>query len=53
MLSAGYDHRLIVMDVRDQASYLKAKLPKSAGDIETANWHPVLEHNFAVSTESG
>ena len=32
---------------------ITAKIPKSAKDIESATWHPNLEHNFAVSTESG
>ena len=42
-----------MLDVRDQNSMLTAKISKSAKDIECASWHPVLEHNFAVSTESG
>ena len=28
-------------------------IPKSAKDIESVAWHPTLEHNFCVSTESG
>jgi WD40 repeat protein len=32
---------------------VRYKLPKEAKDIESANWHPTLEHNFAVSTEGG
>lgn len=29
------------------------KLPSSAKDIESAQWHYTMEHNFIVSTESG
>jgi hypothetical protein len=29
------------------------KIPKSAKDIESAFWHPVVEHNFVITTESG
>ena len=53
LLSAGYDRYVYIFDVRDQASYVKTKIPSSSGDIESAHWHPTMEHNFAVSTESG
>ena len=53
LLTAGFDSRINVLDVRDQASLVKTKIPKSAMDVEQANWHPTMEHNFAVSTESG
>ena len=53
LLSAGFDHYVNVLDVRDQASFIKTKIPKEAGDIESANWHPVMENNFVVSTEDG
>lgn len=53
LLSAGYDSKVNVLDVRDQSSLTYAMVPKSAQDIESAFWHPTLEHNFAVSTESG
>jgi len=39
--------------VRDEKARTKTKLPQAAMDIESANWHPRLEHNFAVSMESG
>jgi hypothetical protein len=32
---------------------LKFRIHKDAKDIESAQWHPTLEHNFVVSTESG
>lgn len=53
LLTAGYDSKINVLDVRDQSSMASTKIPKSAKDVESASWHPVLEHNFAVSTESG
>jgi len=53
LLTAGYDHKVNILDVRDQASYITAKITKESGDIECANWHPTMEHNFAVSTETG
>ena len=45
-----------VVDVREKPVGLNAiryKLPKDGKDVESANWHPTSEHNFAVSTESG
>ena len=53
LLSAGFDRNVYVFDVRDQSSYVKTKIPSASGDIECANWHPIMEHNFAVTTESG
>ena len=53
MLTAGYDSRVNVADVRDINSGLRTMIPKSAKDIESVAWHPTLEHNFAVSMESG
>ena len=53
MLTGGYDSRVNVADVRDVKNSLKTKIPKSAKDIESLAWHPTLEHNFCVSTESG
>jgi periodic tryptophan protein 1 len=53
LLTAGYDHRVNVIDVRDNSANLQSKIPKSSMDIESAFWHPTLEHNFAISTESG
>jgi WD40 repeat protein len=53
LLTAGFDRRINVADARDQASSVRTKLPKNVQDIESASWHPQIEHNFAVSTESG
>jgi periodic tryptophan protein 1 len=53
LLTAGYDSRVNVLDVRDQSSKISTKIPKEAQDIESAAWHPTQEHNFAISTESG
>jgi len=53
LLTAGYDSRVNVADVRDVKSCLRTLIPKNAKDIESVAWHPTLEHNFAVSTESG
>ena len=53
LLTAGYDSVINILDVRDEKARTKTKLPQAAMDIESANWHPRLEHNFAVSMESG
>jgi hypothetical protein len=56
LLTAGYDHKLNVLDVRERPlgeNAIKIKVSKAYKDIESANWHPSLEHNFVVSTESG
>jgi periodic tryptophan protein 1 len=53
LLTAGYDHRVNVVDVRDAENNIRIKVSKSNKDIESANWHPTLEHNFAIATESG
>ena len=53
LLSGGFDRVLNVLDVRDDKSAVRTKIPKSAGDLESASWHSIYEHNFAVSTESG
>ena len=52
-MTAGYDSVINILDVRDEKARIKTKLPSSAQDIESAVWHPKLEHNFAVSMESG
>lgn len=52
-MTAGYDSRINVCDVRDINNGLRTMIPKSAKDIESVAWHPTLEHNFALSTESG
>jgi periodic tryptophan protein 1 len=56
LLSGGYDRLINVVDVRERPignNAIRYKLPKEAKDIESANWHPTLEHNFAISTEAG
>lgn len=53
MLTAGYDSRINVVDVRDVNNGHKTFIPKSAKDIESVAWHPTLEYNFSISTESG
>lgn len=52
-LSGAYDGKINIVDVRSDKSQQVYKLEKSAKDIESALWHPKLEHNFVVSTESG
>lgn len=45
-----------VVDVRERPlgqNAIRYKLPKEAKDIEGGQWHPTLEHNFVVSSESG
>lgn len=56
LLSGGYDKRINVIDVRERPlgnNAIKIKLPKEALEIESAQWHPTSEHNFAISTEAG
>lgn len=53
LLSAGYDHKVNIIDVRDAAQNIRIKVSKSVKDIESGSWHPSLEHNFALATESG
>lgn len=52
-MSAGYDHRVNIIDVRKPQEATKIKVSKSVKDIEQGSWHPTLEHNFALTTESG
>jgi len=53
LLTAGYDRIVNVFDVRNKDSLVKTKIPKAVKDVESAYWHPSLEFNFALSTESG
>ena len=53
LLTAGFDKRINTVDVRDANSFVCATLPKNAGDVESASWHPTMEHNIVVATESG
>lgn len=52
-MSAGYDSKVNILDVRTPDQAIKIKVPKTSKDIESGVWHPTLEHNFALSTESG
>ena len=54
LLTAGYDGRINVLDVRNNAANIVTELQKSIyKDVESAQWHPQSEHNFIVTTESG
>lgn len=53
LLTAGYDHRLNIIDVKSPDVAMKTKLSKDYGDLEMVAWHPNLEHNFACCTEGG
>lgn len=53
LLTAGYDRIVNVFDVRNKDSLIKTKIPKAVKDVESVYWHPNLEHNFGISTESG
>lgn len=53
LLTVGFDKRINTVDVRDANSFARGTLPKQAGDVESATWHPTMEHNIVVSTESG
>ena len=56
LLTGGYDRVVNVVDVRDKPlgeKSMKIRLKKEVKDLETAQWHPTLEHNFVLSTESG
>ena len=53
LLSGSYDRKLNILDVRDSTQWLTYKLPSVVKDIESAQWHPKIEHNFIVTTESG
>ena len=53
LLTAGYDNKINILDVRSAADMVSTKIAKSAKDIEMVQWHHKLEHNFAVTTESG
>lgn len=52
-LSGSYDSKINIVDVRSQKGSQVYKLDKGAKDIESAIWHPKMEQNFVVSTESG
>ena len=56
LLTGGYDRVVNVVDVRDKPlgeKSMKIRMKKEVKDLETAQWHPTLEHNFVLSTESG
>ena len=55
-MTGGYDRVVNVVDVRERPlgeSAIKYRLKKEVKDLESGNWHPTLEHNFVISTESG
>ena len=54
LLTGGYDGRINILDVRDPGATLTTTLAKNLyKDIESASWHPHVEQNFIVTTESG
>jgi len=54
LLSGGYDGRLNILDVRSPTGNLATNLDKNIyKDIESAQWHPLAEHSFLCTTESG
>ena len=56
MLTGGYDRVLNVVDVRERPlgeNAIKYRMKKDVKDLESGAWHPTLEHNFVISTESG
>lgn len=56
LLTGGYDRLLNLVDVRERPLGEKAtkfRLKKELKDLETGSWHPTMEHNFVISTESG
>ena len=56
LLTGGYDRVINVVDVRTRPlgeAALKFRLTKELKDLESGVWHPTLEHNFVISTESG
>jgi len=45
-----------VVDVRERplgANAIKYRLKKEVKDLESGQWHPFLENNFVITTESG
>ena len=56
LLTGGYDRVVNVVDVRERPlgeNSIKIRMKKDAKDLECGEWHPSLEHNFVISTESG
>lgn len=53
LLSAGYDYKVNILDVKQGEAVMSVKIDKANSDIEMAAWHPLLEHNFALCTEGG
>lgn len=53
LLTVGFDKVINSVDVRDTNSFARGVLPKNAGDVESASWHPTMENNLVLSTESG
>lgn len=53
LLTAGYDRKINIVDVKAAGAALSTIIPKSVEDIEQAVWHPRVEHSFALCTEGG
>jgi periodic tryptophan protein 1 len=53
LLSAGYDRKINILDVKTPEAAATTLIDESYSDIEMAAWHPFMEHNFAVCTEGG
>ena len=56
LLTGGYDRVVNVLDVRERplgANAIKYRLKKEVKDLESGQWHPFMEHNFVITTESG
>jgi periodic tryptophan protein 1 len=55
-LTGGYDRVVNIADVRERplgANAFKFRLKKEVKDLESGQWHPFSETNFAITTESG
>lgn len=56
LLTGGYDRVVNVFDVRERPlghNATKFRLKKEVKDLESGQWHPFMEHNFVITTESG
>lgn len=53
-VSGGFDGRLNIQDVRETVVAGQFTLNKAKyNDVEHIQWHPSMEHNLVVTTESG
>lgn len=53
LLTGGFDKKINILDVKAPNDAISTLVPASVQDIEQIQWHPTMEHNFAVSTEAG